>query len=111
MSHVPIARLVLAALVLLSPPASAERIEIDLHGALEAAHRAAPGAAAARGRIAEAEAGVVGAGVVFIANPELEGGAGPRLIEGRPLDAALRLEQDLEPWRRGPRREVARAAV
>jgi cobalt-zinc-cadmium efflux system outer membrane protein len=111
MSHVSIARLALAALFLRSLPAFAEQVDLDLRGALDRAHRAAPEAVAARGRVAEAEAGLVGAGVAFTANPELEAGAGPRLLSGHPLDAELRIAQDLEPWRRAPRREVARAEV
>lgn len=105
------ARLTAAALALHSATASAEAIDIDLHGAVERAHRAAPEAIAARGRIREAEAGVIGAEVTFTTNPEIEGGAGPRFTGGRPVDAELRIEQELEPWRHSPRRQVARAEV
>jgi cobalt-zinc-cadmium efflux system outer membrane protein len=111
MFHVPFARLTVAALAFHSVYASAESIDVDLHGAIERAHHAAPEAIAARGRVHEAEAGVVGADVSFTANPEIEGGAGPRFTGNRPIDAELRIEQDLEPWRRSPRRQVARAAV
>jgi outer membrane protein, heavy metal efflux system len=111
MSHVPIARLAVAALALHSLSAAAGPVEIDLRGALDRAHRAAPEAVAARGHIAEAEAGVRGANVAFTTNPELEGGAGPRLTASRPLDAEVRLEQDLEPGRRGPRRQLAGAEL
>jgi outer membrane protein TolC len=111
MSDVPFAWLTAAALALHAVPASAEPIELDLRGALDRAHRVAPDAIAARGRIAEADAGVIAANVAFTANPELEGGAGPRFTTDRPIDAELRIEQDLEPWRRGPRRQLARAEV
>lgn len=111
MFHVPFARLTVAALAFHSVSASAESIEIDLHGAIERAHRAAPEAIAVRGRIREAEAGLVGAEVTFTVNPEIEGGAGPRFSGTRPIDAELRIEQDLEPWRRSPRRQLARAEV
>ena len=111
MFHVTFARLAVAALAFHSVSASADSIDVDLHGAIERAHRAAPEAIAARGRIREAEAGLVGAGVTFTANPEIEGGAGPRFTGNRPIDAELRIEQDLEPWRRSPRRQLARAEV
>lgn len=111
MSHVPIARFTVTALVLHSCPAAAEHVELDLRGAIERAHRVAPEAVAARGHIAEAEAGVLGAEVPFTTNPELEGGAGPRFVPSRPLDAEVRLDQNLEPWRRGPRRQLALAAL
>jgi len=109
MSHVPMARLTVAALVLHSCPAAAGHVEIDLRAAIERAHRAAPEAVAAEGRIAEADAAVVGANVAFTTNPEIEGGVGPRFTPARPLDAEVRLDQNLEPWRRGPRRQLARA--
>jgi cobalt-zinc-cadmium efflux system outer membrane protein len=111
MFDVPFARLTVAALALHSASASAEPIELDIRGALDRAHRAAPDAVAARGRITEAEAGVIAADVPFTANPEIEGGAGPRFTTERPIDAEVRIEQDLEPWRRGPRRELARVEV
>lgn len=111
MSHVPIARLTMAALVLHSMPAAAESIEVDLRAALERAHRGAPDAIAARGRIAQAEAALAGADVLFTANPDIEAGAGPRFIAGRKLDLDVRVEQNLEPWRRDPRRRVARAEL
>ena len=104
-----IARLTVAALLVHSTSAFAETIEIDLAGAIARAHRAAPDAIAARGRIAQAEAAVIGANVTFVSNPEIEGGIGPRLIASRPIDGDAQLAQDLEPWRRGPRRRLASA--
>jgi cobalt-zinc-cadmium efflux system outer membrane protein len=109
MSHGLIARLTVAALVLHSLPAASEPIEIDLPGALERAHRMAPDAIAARGRVGEAEARVIGADLPFTANPEIEVGAGPRLVADRPIDIDVRIEQNLELWHRAPRRRVARA--
>jgi cobalt-zinc-cadmium efflux system outer membrane protein len=111
MSHVLIARSITAALVLYSVPAVAEPIDLDLQGALDRAHRMAPEAIAARGRIAEAGALAISADLPFANNPEIELGAGPRLITGRPVDVDARIEQNLEPWRRGPRRGVARAEL
>ncbi len=111
MFHVPIARLVVAALLFQSSPALAGQIEIDLPGALARAHKAAPSAIAARGQLAIAQSGVIGANVTFLDNPEIEVGAGPRLTSSRPIDAELRIEQNLEPWRRSPRRRLARAGV
>jgi len=105
------ARLTAAALALHSATASAETIDVDLRGAIERAHRAAPAAIAARGRIREARAGVTGAEVTFTTNPEIEGGAGPRFSGARPIDADVRIEQELEPWRRSPRRQLAHAEV
>jgi outer membrane protein TolC len=109
MSPVPFARWIAAALVLHSLSAAAEPIELDLPGALARAHRLAPGAIDARGRVAEADAKMVGARRWFTANPELDAGAGPRLISGSPIDLDARIEQDLEPGRRGPRLRVAHA--
>jgi cobalt-zinc-cadmium efflux system outer membrane protein len=109
MSHVVMARLTVAALVLHSCPSDAGPVEIDLRTAIERAHRLAPEAVAAQGRIAEADAEVLGADVAFTTNPEIEGGVGPRFTPGRPLDAEVRLDQSLEPWRREPRRGLARA--
>lgn len=103
------ARLIAAALFAHSCSASAEPIALDLGGALARAHRNAPDAIAARGRIAQAEAGVAGAGVIFESNPELEGGLGPRFVPGTPIEVDARLTQDLEPWRRGARRHLAGA--
>jgi cobalt-zinc-cadmium efflux system outer membrane protein len=111
MRYFPFARLTAAALALHSGIASAEAIDVDLHGAIERAHRVAPEAIAARGRIREAEAGVTGAEVAFTTNPEIEGGAGPRFTGARPIDAEVRIEQELEPWRRSPRRQLAHAEV
>lgn len=111
MWKVPVARLTMAALALSSFPAAAENLELDLRGAVERAHRFAPEAAAARGHVSEAEAGVLGAAILFTTNPEIEAGAGPRLTPGRPTDAEVRVEQNLEPWRREPRRQVAGAEL
>jgi hypothetical protein len=107
MSHVPIARLIAAALVLRSIPAVSEPIDLDLKGALERAHRMAPEAIASRGRVTEADARVIGASLPFTSNPEIEIGAGPRLIADRPIDVDARIEQNLEPWHRAARRNVA----
>jgi len=109
MSHVLIARLTVAALVLHSLPAASESIDLDLPAALDRAHRLAPDAIAARGRVSEAEALAIPADLPFTTNPAIEAGAGPRLISDRPIDVDARIEQDLEPWRRAPRRRVARA--
>jgi len=107
----PFARLTVAALALHSSAAAAEPLEIDLPGALARAHRLAPDAIAAHGRIAEADAGAIAADVAFTANPELEGGVGQRFTAGRPIDAEVRVEQDLELGRRDPRRRRARAEI
>ena len=104
-----IARLTMAALLLHSISASADTIDIDLSGALARARRVAPDAIAARGRIAQAEAAVVGAYVACLSNPEIEGDLGPRFIPGHPIDADAMLTQNLEPWRRGARRQLAAA--
>jgi len=111
MSHVPIARLAMAALALHSSSVVAAPVALDLRAAIERAHRTSPTAIAARGHVAEAQAGLVGAEVWFAGNPELEGGAGPRLSPGGSIDAEARLEQGLEPGRRGPRRQRARAEL
>jgi cobalt-zinc-cadmium efflux system outer membrane protein len=111
MFHVPIARLAVAALLFHSAVASAGEITIDLPGALDRAHKAAPRAIAARGQLAIARSAVTGANVTFLDNPELEVGGGPRLTSARPIDAEVRIEQNLEPWRRSPRRHLARAGV
>jgi cobalt-zinc-cadmium efflux system outer membrane protein len=111
MFHVPIARLAVAALLLHSAAASAGQLELDLAGSLARAHEAAPRAIAARGEVGVAEAAVTGANVAFVDNPELEAGTGPRFTSARPIDADLRVEQNLEPWRRSPRRRLARAGV
>ena len=100
-----------AALVLHVRPASAETITIDLHGALDRAHRVSPLAAQVRGEVHEAEAGVVGADVTFTANPEIEAGAGPRFVPQHLVDVDSRVTQDLELGRRGPRRALARAEL
>jgi cobalt-zinc-cadmium efflux system outer membrane protein len=111
MFHVPIARLAVAALLLRSVPALAGQIEIDLPTALDRAHRASPAAIAARGELAIAQGAVTTADLPFRDNPEIEGGAGPRLTTARPVDAEVRVEQNLEPGQRSPRRRLARAGV
>jgi outer membrane protein, heavy metal efflux system len=111
MWKVSIARLTAAALALRSVPALADTVELDLRSALARAHLVAPEILAARGRVTEAEAGVLGADIAFTTNPEIEGGAGPRFTPDRPIDAEVRIEQNLEPWRRQPRRQVASAAL
>ena len=99
-----------AALVIYVRSASAETITVDLHGAIERAHRVAPLAAQLHGEIAEAEAGVTGANVAFVANPEIEADAGPRFIHSN-IDADAQVAQPLELGRRGPRRALARAEL
>ena len=83
MSHAPIARLAVAALLLPSVPVFGERLEIDLPTALDRAHQVAPAAVAARGEVTVAQGAVVTAELPFLDNPEIEAGAGPRLT-GRP---------------------------
>jgi outer membrane protein TolC len=111
MSHVPIARLAVAALLFPSLPVFAGELEIDLASALERAHSASPTAIAARGEVAIVEGAVVTAELPFIDNPEVEAGAGPRLTTARPIDAEVRVEQKLELGRRSARRGLARAGV
>jgi outer membrane protein, heavy metal efflux system len=102
---------VAVALVFDLRPAFAETITIDLRGALDRARRSSPPAVAARGEVAQGEAGVVGADVLFTANPELDAGAGPRFTPQRLVDVDARIDQDLELGRRGPRRTLARAEL
>ncbi len=111
MSAAPVARLVAAAILTCCSVASADPLVLDLPTALERAHRLAPDAIAARGHIAEAEARTVGAALAFTTNPEVELGAGPRFGSPRSFDLEARLEQELEPGRRGPRRRLARIEV
>lgn len=115
MSHVPIARLTVTALVLHSVPAAAEpqdhQLDLDLQGALDRAHRLSSTAIAARGQLAQAQAAAIGADLAFTTNPEIDVGAGPRLASDSRIDVEARIEQSLEPWRRTPRRRVARADV
>jgi cobalt-zinc-cadmium efflux system outer membrane protein len=116
MSHVAIARWTVAALVLhsvpaISEPATSESIDLDLKGALDRAHRLAPDAVAARGQVAQAQATVVGADLPFTTNPAIDVGAGPRLTSDPRIEVEARIEQDLEPWRRAPRRRLAHAEV
>jgi outer membrane protein TolC len=111
MSYVPSARLIAVALVFRAIPVAAEQIDLDLNDALERAHRVAPDAIAARGRIIEAQALSFGADLPFTINPEIDVGVGPRLTSERPFDIEARIDQDLEPWRRGPRRKLALAEV
>lgn len=111
MSPAPLARLVAAALLSSASLATAEPLALDLHAALDRAHRFSPDAVAARARIAEATAGTVGAELAFTRNPEIELAAGPRFTPARQVDLEARVEQDLEPGRRGPRRRLARLEV
>lgn len=100
-----------AALVLPSISAHAGTLAIDLPSALERAHRVSSIAAQARGQIAEAEAGIVGADILFSLNPEIEAGLGPRLVTPRQYDVDARITQDLDSGRRGPRRALAHAEL
>jgi cobalt-zinc-cadmium efflux system outer membrane protein len=59
-------------------PVAAEPIDLDLHGAIARAVERAPDGVAARGRIGEAEARRVDAGLRWRDNPELELAVGPR---------------------------------
>jgi cobalt-zinc-cadmium efflux system outer membrane protein len=111
MSPVPIARLAVAALLLPSVPALGGPIELDLPAALDRAHQLAPTAVAARGEIAVTESARTTAELAFTENPVVEVGAGPRLTGARPVDAEVRIEQDLELGRRGARRRLADAGV
>lgn len=111
MSCVPIARLAVAVLLLPSVPASGGPIEIDLPTALDRAHKRSPAAIAARGEVAVAEGAVTTAELAFTENPEVDAGLGPRLTAARPIDADVRIEQNLELGRRTPRRRLARAGV
>lgn len=111
MSCVPIARLAVAVLLLPSVPASGGPIEIDLPTALARAHKLSPAAIAARGEVAVAEGAVTTAELAFTENPEVDAGVGPRLTAARPIDADVRIEQNLELGRRTPRRRLARAGV
>ena len=111
MACTPIARLVAAAIITSSSFVAAEPLALDLRTALDRAHRFAPDAVAARGAIAEAEAGRVGAALAFTANPEVEIGAGPRFSTPRQLDLDASIAQSLEPGRRGARRHLAGASV
>jgi outer membrane protein TolC len=108
MSAAPLARLLAVAIVTSSSVTAADPLALDLSTALDRAHRFAPEAIAVRGQVAEAEAGKVGAALAFTTNPELEVGAGPRFTDVRQVDLEARLEQELEPWRRDPRRRLAR---
>ncbi|HEY0992461.1 MAG TPA: TolC family protein, partial [Kofleriaceae bacterium] len=111
MSPVPIARLAVAALLFPSVPALGGPIELDLPAALVRAHQLAPAALAARGEIAVTEGARTTAELAFTENPVVEVGAGPRLTGARPIDAEVRIEQDLELGRRGARRRLADAGV
>src|SRR5262249_55030454 len=86
-----------------------ESIEIDLPAALDRAHDRSPAAIAARGGVAVAQGAVTTAELVFTENPEVDAGLGPRLTAARPIEADVRIEQDLELGRRGARRRLARA--
>jgi outer membrane protein TolC len=111
MSSVPIARLAVAVILLPSLPALGGPIEIDLATALDRAHKVSPAAVAARGEVAVAQGAVITTELAFTENPEIEAGAGPRLTTARPVDAEVRLEQNLEFGRRAPRRRLAHAGV
>jgi cobalt-zinc-cadmium efflux system outer membrane protein len=111
MSCVPIARLAVAVLLLPSVPALGGPLEIDLPTALDRAHKLSPAAIAARGEVAIAAGAVTTAELPFIESPEIDAGAGPRLTTARPIEADVRIEQNLEIGRRGPRRRLARAGV
>jgi cobalt-zinc-cadmium efflux system outer membrane protein len=111
MSCVPIARLAVAVLLLPSVSALGGPVEIDLPIALDRAHKLSPAAIAARSGVAVAQGAVTTAELAFIENPEVEAGLGPRLTTARPIDADVRIEQNLELGRRGPRRRLARAGV
>lgn len=111
MSPVPFARLFAVAILLSSGGALAEPLELDLATAIDRAHRFAPDAVVARAHIEEARAGLVGAGLAFTSNPTIELGAGPRFSTPRRFDLEARIEQQLEPGRRSPRRQLARAEV
>ena len=111
MSPVPIARLAVAALLFPSLPALAGQIEIDLPAAIDRAHRMSAAAIAAQGSLAVAEGAVTTAELPFLENPEIEAGLGPRLTAAQPIDAEIRIEQNLELGRRAPRRRLARAGV
>src|SRR6058998_1141720 len=108
MSSVPIVRLAVAALLFPSVPALAGQIEIDLSAALDRAHKLSATAIAARGSLAIADGAVTTAELPFLENPEIEAGLGPRLSMARPIDAEVRIEQNLELGRRAPRRRLAR---
>src|ERR1043165_3444788 len=111
MSSVPIARLAVAALLFPSMSALAGQIEIDLPAALDRAHRLSATAIAAAGAVPVAQGAVTTAELPFVDNPEIEAGFGPRLSAARPIDAEVRIEQNLELGRRTPRRRLARAGV
>jgi outer membrane protein, heavy metal efflux system len=111
MSSVPIAQLVVAALLFPSVPALAGQIDIDLAAALDRAHRLSATAIAAGGALSVAQGAVTTAELPFLENPDVEAGIGPRLTTARPIDAEVRIEQNLELGRRAPRRQLARAGV
>jgi len=111
MSRVPIARLAVAVLLLPAVSAQGGPIEIDLPAALDRAHRLSPAAIAARAEVAVAQGAVTTAELAFTENPEVEAGLGPRMTTARPIEADVRIEQNLELGRRGPRRRLARAGV
>jgi outer membrane protein TolC len=111
MYSIPIARLALAALLLPSASALGAPLAIDLATALDRAHKLSPTAIAARGDIAVAQGAISTAELPFSDNPEVEAGLGPRLTTARPLDAEVRIEQNLELGRRASRRQLARAGV
>jgi cobalt-zinc-cadmium efflux system outer membrane protein len=113
MSRVRRARLYGAAwCLLLIGEAAAEPIELDLPGAIARAAQRAPEGVEARGRVGEAEARRVDAGVRWRDNPELEVGAGPRFGGGgsTEVDVSVRLGQGFTRGR-GARQALAAAGV
>jgi cobalt-zinc-cadmium efflux system outer membrane protein len=101
-----LARLLAAALALHSLPAAAGDVVLDLEGALARASQS-PSLIAARGRVAEAEAGRQ----VPLTNPEVEVEAGPRYAADTTTDVSVQLGQTFELGRRGARVRVADAEV
>lgn len=85
---------------------------LTLEEALARARQSAPAVVAARMRIEEARARVVGASVPFAANPTVAAEAGRRSGAGSSTDYGLDVGQDLElPQRRRARIDAARAGV
>jgi cobalt-zinc-cadmium efflux system outer membrane protein len=112
MRRVHYARLIAAALIFHSAPARADEVVLDLDTVLQRATEVAPEVVAARGRVGEAEALRVGAGVRFTDNPEIEVEAGPRFGNETSADVSVQLGQSFTlGGRRGARRAVAEAEV
>jgi len=93
--------------------AVAEEITLTLDEALARAHQRAPAIVAARAAIDEARGRLTGASVLLRDNPEIEAGAGARVIEsGQLLEANLGVRQVFElGGRRAARVESATAGV